>query len=196
MDNWINILDENILKTNVNFAALFVLNYECLKDFVVTQIREFFSDVAIKDGEICCEETESYKKEVRALENNIENASLRWFVNMDAITEDDYNLYQKIRQKRNDIIHELLKNLNNGFTENDAMLFGEMLRIYRKIDKWWINEIEIPISGEDIPEDYDSEQVCGGQALVLDMINDIVLDHNKERYKNILDELRKMGVIK
>lgn len=196
MDNWINILDENILKTNINFVALFVLNFECLKDFIVTQIREFYSDVEIKDGKIYYEETAAYKTEVRALENNIENASLRWFINMDAITEEDYNLYQKIRQRRNDIIHELLKNLNNGFTENDAMLFGAMLNIYRKIDKWWINEIEIPISGEEILEDYDPEQVCGGQALVLDMINDIVLENNKERYKRILDELRKMGVIK
>ncbi|MBD5486152.1 MAG: hypothetical protein HDR18_11655 [Lachnospiraceae bacterium] len=78
MDNWINILDENILKTNINFAILFVLNFECLKDFIVTQIREFYSEVAIKDGKICYEETESYKTEVRSLENNIENASLRW----------------------------------------------------------------------------------------------------------------------
>lgn len=30
MNNWVNILDENIIKTNVNFAALFVMNYECL----------------------------------------------------------------------------------------------------------------------------------------------------------------------
>ena len=35
MDNWANILDENIVKTNVNFAALFVMNYECLKDYVI-----------------------------------------------------------------------------------------------------------------------------------------------------------------
>ena len=112
---------------------------------------------------------------------------------MDAITEDDYDLYQKIRLRRNEIIHELLINLNNGFSENDAMLFSGMLNIYRKIDKWWINEIEIPTSGEEIPEDYDPEQVCGGQALVLDMINDIVLENNKERYKGILDELRKIG---
>lgn len=60
---------------------------------------------------------------------------------------------------------------------------------------YWINEIEIPTSGEEIPEDYDPEQVCGVQALVLDMINDIVLENNKERYKGILDELRKMGIV-
>ena len=44
MDNWKNILDENILKYNVSFAAIFVLNYECLKDYVINQVREFYSD--------------------------------------------------------------------------------------------------------------------------------------------------------
>ena len=38
MDNWKNILDENILKYNVSFAAIFVLNYECLKDYVINQV--------------------------------------------------------------------------------------------------------------------------------------------------------------
>ena len=43
MDNWKNIFDENILKTNMNFAAVFVMNYECLKEFVIEQIRDFYS---------------------------------------------------------------------------------------------------------------------------------------------------------
>ena len=41
MDKWKNILDENILKYNVSFAAIFVLNYECLKDYIINQVRDF-----------------------------------------------------------------------------------------------------------------------------------------------------------
>lgn len=195
MDNWNNILNEDVLKFNINFAALFVLNFECLKDYIITQPRTFYSDVLIKDGELCCEETEEYKKEVRSLEKNIENASLRWFMNTDAITEEDYNLYQELRERRNDITHELLKNLNNGFNETDAKLYIKLLELYQKIDKWWINEIEIPISGEVLPDEYDSEQVLGGQAMILSIINDIIFDNNKERYKNLLDELKKLGIV-
>lgn len=44
MDNCANILDENIIKTNVNFAALFVMNYECLKDYVISQVKGFYCD--------------------------------------------------------------------------------------------------------------------------------------------------------
>lgn len=195
LDNWNNIWNEDVLKFNINFAALFVLNFECLKDYIITQPRTFYSDVLIKDGELCCEETEEYKKEVRSLEKNIENASLRWFMNTDAITEEDYNLYQELRERRNDITHELLKNLNNGFNETDAKLYVKLLELYQKIDKWWINEIEIPISGEVLPDEYDSEQVLGGQAMILSIINDIIFDNNKERYKNLLDELKKLGIV-
>jgi len=60
-------LNEDILKFNLNFASLFVLNFECLKDYIITQTRTFYSDVGIKDGELCCEETEEYKKDVRLL---------------------------------------------------------------------------------------------------------------------------------
>lgn len=196
MDNWENILDEDILKTNINFAALFVLNFECLKDYVVTQVRDFYSDVMIENGELHSKETDAYKREVRQLEKNIEDASLRWFINSEAITEEDYELYQKIRRRRNDITHELLKNLNEGFVEKDAKLFGEMLNLYSKIDKWWINEIEIPISGDYLPDDYDPEQVLGGQALILSIINNIVLGNEQDKYRELLDELKKYGIIK
>ena len=39
MDNWKNILDENILKFNVNFAAIFVLNYECLLHLLMRMVE-------------------------------------------------------------------------------------------------------------------------------------------------------------
>ena len=55
MDNWANILDENILKANVSFAALFVMNYECLKDYIISQVKLFYShDISFENGEIIC----------------------------------------------------------------------------------------------------------------------------------------------
>lgn len=190
MDKWKNILDENILKYNVSFAAIFVLNYECLKDYIINQVRDFYSDNGKWDGDnYISEETAKYKKEVRALDKNIENASLKWFLQLDVITVEDFEKYQVIRKRRNDITHKLLKNLNDGFTENDNKLFGDMLEIYNKIDKWWINEIEILITENDIPEDYDRNEVCGAQAMILSIINSMVLGNKGAEYKEILDKL-------
>lgn len=194
MDFWNNILDENILKTNVNFAAMFVLNYECLKDFVVNQIRDFFADnIKFDRDRTIYEESHAYKDEVRSLDENIENASLKWFIQSDAITQSDYDTYQKIRKRRDDITHELLKNLNEGFKESDVKLFSDLLSIYSKLDKWWINEIEIPISGEDVPEDYDRESVCGGQAVELSIINSIILANKGNEYKDLLKTISEMN---
>lgn len=193
MDNWWNILDEGILKYNVSFASMFVLNYECLKEYVIGQIREFYSEnIHFEDDKMVCEESLSYKREVRTLDKNIENASLKWFIKENVITHEEYEIYQKIRQRRNDITHELLKNLNKGFNEQDVKLFSSLLDMYRKIDKWWINEIEIPISGNEIPDNYDMENVCGGQAIVLSIINNIVLGNEGAKYKEVLESLLKV----
>lgn len=66
-----------------------------------------------------------------------------------------------------------------------------MLEIYNKIDKWWINEVEIPIAGDEISDDYDRNLVCGGQAMILSIINSIVLGNQGTEYKDILDKLTK-----
>ncbi len=189
MDNLSNIFDENILKFNISFAAIFVMNYECLKEYVVEQVRGFYSEHFYMDGDrIVFEESNTYKEKVRILDKQIDNASLKWFIEAGAITQEDYDVYQKIRKKRNDITHQLLQNLSAGFDEEDAQLFADMLRIYNKLDKWWINEIEIPTSVDEIPEDYDREGVCGGQAIMLSIINEIVFGNGGDRYKEMLKE--------
>lgn len=45
-----------------------------------------------------------------------------------------------------------------------------------------------------MPDEYDPEQVSGGQAMILSIINDIIFDDNKEGYKNLLDEWKKLGI--
>lgn len=127
------------------------------------------------------------------LDENIENASLKWFIQSDAITQSDYDTYQEIRKRGDDITHELLKNLNEGFKESDVKLFSDLLSIYSKLDKWWINEIKIPISGEDVPEDYDRESVCGGQAVELSIINSIILANKGNEYKDLLKTVSEMN---
>ena len=68
MDNWKNILDEDNLKSNVNFAAMFVLNFECLKDYVVSQIRDFYSDsFHFENEKVICNESKAYKDHVQIM---------------------------------------------------------------------------------------------------------------------------------
>ena len=94
MDEFQNLFDEDTLRKNIEFASLFVLNYECLKEYVVNQVREFYSDrIRFVQDELICKESEKYKKAVRNLDKNIDTASLKWFLQAGAINEQELNLY-------------------------------------------------------------------------------------------------------
>ncbi len=97
MNTWNNILDEESLKSSIIFAALFVMNFECLKDFVVTQPREFLGEVCLKDGKIDIQNSESYKR-VTSLDKNLENASLKWFIKLGAISNEDLDAICGLRR--------------------------------------------------------------------------------------------------
>ena len=72
----------------------------------------------------------TYKEKVRSLDKNLENASLKWFIDAGAITQ----------------------------------------------------------------EDYDRDGVCGGQALMLSIINKIVFGNTGDKYKELLNELMKRNM--
>ena len=62
MDNWKNILNEDILRTNAIFAVVFVMNYECLKEFVIDQIKFFYAENYFMDGDnLLPEESNAHK---------------------------------------------------------------------------------------------------------------------------------------
>lgn len=160
----LNVLDEERLKLNCHFVSLYILYYECLKDALVSLPKSFYTleKLVLKDGNAFLHETDTYKEEVRKLDNHIENASFKWFVSVGALSEKEYSSFDKLRKFRNRIVHDLLFYLNEGFSEDEVKYLVELIEIYRKIEKWWINEIEIPIGG-DISEPYDSENVVSGR---------------------------------
>lgn len=80
--------------------------------------------------------------------------------------------------------------LTEGFTEDKVKYLVELIVLYKKIETWWINEIEIPISGN-IHESYDSENVVSGQGLMLEIIQDVLLNDGKNS-EEILSELYKL----
>ncbi len=189
-----NILDKEMLFDTLTFSMLFLLNYECLKDFICENMRDFLSSeysLNEKNGEIELVESKKYKDELKRLCSKSKlRASVLWFKEIGAINQNDIDLFFKAREKRNFITHELEHALAEGATKEDAELFVSMVELYSKLDKWWINNIEIPTSPDDNLGDYESESVVGGQALFLSVVNDIVLG-NGDSYKDILDDIKK-----
>lgn len=186
----LNVLDEKRLKPNIHFASLYVLYYECLKDSLIELPKSFFcNDTEIKDGNIIVHESEEYKENVRKLDDHIENASFKWFIMVGAVSDEDYLSFNKLRKFRNKIVHELMLCLSEGFSDYEVKYLVELIGIYRKIEKWWINEVEIPTSG-DIYGPYDLENVISGQGLILEIIQDILINDGKDSEALLIEFLK------
>jgi len=150
-ESWLKFLNPDSLKLNLIRASLYLTCWEMLKESVVDQPRGFFC-MGLMEGE----ETISpeYAAEVLALAKDPLIASALWFRKMEAISDDDIALLRKLRSHRNEVAHRLPEFLASVKAEVKLEFFKEIFFLVQKIDKWWIQEIEIPINPE-----YDDRQL-------------------------------------
>lgn len=106
---------------------------------------------------------------------------------MDAISEKEFNKILEIRDDRNKIGHELLDLLLNDFEVDMIENFIELINICKKIDKWWINNIEIPIAGDGIAPGYDENGVMSSNWLLCEILIGTI--YGKKTYKEIVEKI-------
>jgi hypothetical protein len=140
-DSWLKFLNPESLTQNLTRAALYITCWELLKEAVLDQPRDFFTH-EWRDGEGIPSPT--YKTEVLSLDRDPLIASALWFRDQQAITDDDIHTLRALRTHRNDIAHELPKFLGSKEFDVRLDLLTGMFHFVEKIDKWWIQNIEIP----------------------------------------------------
>ena len=189
-----NILDKNSLRGNIIRSSLFVLLFEVLKNFIIDHPRGLYciDTFEMKDEKFIYKENEKYKQRVRALDSKIFPASVRWFQNHDALTEEEVSVIFKAEQRRNVFVHEIMKVLTEGCTEEDTLLFSDLASIYRKLDSWWIFNVEF--DPDDVPnsEDVTQDTCCSMSAFLLQIIKDIALG-NDEPYSGWMEQIREFA---
>lgn len=191
---WKNILDRDILKDSINMVALFVTVYELLEDTIISKPKDFytiweFDDKARKkyadqvlslyDKSACPEITTNNKELI---------SSLIWFKNNGAIDADDIKVFADSRVLRNKVTHEMLYTIAAGGKQLVEQ-FALMYALFCKIERWWILEIEVPISGEYEPGEIDQQEVMSGQMLVLETILDILANDSNVNFKEVCELL-------
>lgn len=70
-----------------------------------------------------------------------------------------------------------------------AVQFALMYALFCKIEKWWINEIEVPISGDFLLGEYDPDGVMSGHMMVLETIIDILANDSNSHFKEACEHL-------
>lgn len=198
LDNAERICDKESLQVQLSFMALFIGMFEFMKDTLLSRVESFLcSDMTQnEDGEWVYIHNDTYKNEIekRLVDGKIVKDRLRntvlWFKDAEAITDDDYELFRKLRDKRNSYTHKMAQHVWDGLPEQDAKGLLDLLDLFIKLDKWWINEIEIPISGEFTPDSYDEDSVESMALLTFKMMINTLFGGKSEEYLEMIQILR------
>ena len=207
MSNNINdlerILDKDSLKVELSFMAIFIGLFEYLKDTVCSRVESFLcTDMTRTDeGELVWVHTEEYKSEIekrivdgKVVKDRLRNTML-WYKEAGALTEKDYVRFLELRKKRNSYAHEMTTHILDGLPEQDMHALIDLLELFRKLDQWWINEVEIPISGDFEPGSYQEDEVESMALITFKMlISTLFVEGKSEEYLEMLRGLNNQNL--
>jgi hypothetical protein len=149
-DQWRNLLTPEILRTRLISCSIYLTAFHLLKASVVDRIKGFFTD-GFKDGKILV--SAKYSTDVLARNRSPVYASLDWLKENGALNNEDMALYGRLAQHRNDISHALHANLLNETSMRELpVLFDQLRQLLRKIEVWWIANVEMTIRQDDLLE--------------------------------------------
>lgn len=171
--------DGNDIRQELMAASLFIMTYECLKDFVEDRFKGFFTDVSEATGngtvidtfspiwpevkekslsDSLGEQETRYKELAKKLANidmgkvTLFQAGCAWLHKMEAVTDDDMILLIQISKFRNELAHELYRWLfDDSVPQIEAKIVNAPINLYFKISNWWIKNVEASIN----PEGYE-----------------------------------------
>lgn len=175
---WERFLDPDVLRPNLILASIYIAAFEILKNSIVERLRDFYVYGIDLNGLIIMP---TYREEVLAKDKSPTYASLKWLKESKVITDDDIEKFNKAKECRNLLAHEIMKMLMSGLPQDFAERFSDMAALLEKIEKWWIINFEIPIDLDLVNnlEKYDLDGIVPGPIMGLKMLVDIALGSNE-----------------
>lgn len=172
-----NISDKDTIQNHLTFMALYIALYENFTTMFVEKVRFFLCEPSIQNGKLEHNESQLYREKIknRVVDDkgnkDILKATMLWLQDEGAMSEQDYSDFLEIKSIRNTYAHEMARLIVEGVPLDDMHWLIKLLGLYGKLDKWWINEIEIPISGEFPPGTYDENSV---ESLMLSAFKSVI----------------------
>ncbi len=193
----LKMLDEFLkpesLRQKLIQASVFIAVYENFKSSIVDNVKYFYC-IGFEDGkELFRGYEENVLSRAESKNNRQIKATLLWYKEHGAISDQDIDNFKVMTDLRNILGHELLGKLLEGLPENILDVYFDMIALFEKITKWWIMEIEVPTSPDFTPEQYDEIAWEGVTSVALEfikMMTDIAFTGN-EAYLEQLKDLKK-----
>lgn len=179
-EQWEQLLTPAVMQEKLVSASLYVTAFELLKESVIGRIRSFYMVGFNADGEVI---DEKYETVVLSRNKNPLLASLDWLSENDVIDESDRQAFERIRTTRNLLAHELPSMIMGGKDFKHVERFQELVALLKKIEVWWVVNMEIPVNADFDGKEIDEEGIVPGPVLMLQMMLE-VLSGNEELLKH------------
>ena len=194
----INLFSKADLRANLDGASYFIIIYEAFIDMLEYYVKSFYENYSIEDGELVVKLSPKYEELILKKKYKLKNgriktchlyAQLDWFKARGAIDDEDFQLVDVARLRRNTIVHEFFNTLQEGLGEEDARLMSGLLLLYMKIDNWYFKNVEAAIAYDEIPEDADLDASFSLNTMFLRAIYQILFMDKGDEYDKALRDL-------
>jgi hypothetical protein len=179
--SWEEFLNPDMLRPRIISASIYIAAFEILKDAIVCCIRDFYSIGFDEAGDLI---DPRYESEVLRRNRSQLHASLDWLQEHGAIDEADLVKFDRIKNCRNQLAHNLFSILAaEGMPSDFDSTLQQMVALLHKIELWWITEVEIPTNPDFDEKDVDVAGIVPGRIMGLQWMCDIALgDEKKSRH--------------
>lgn len=154
------LLNPQKLRANLLSASLYLTSYELMRSSVVDNVRGFFSIGSD------AREHARYKREVlRLYPKDAFQATCLWVQNNAGLSSADIREIQELRNKRNQVAHELPKLIADVDASLDLSWLHRIRAIVAKFDRWWLRTFEM-----DLPDITPDDDIHSGNMILMDLI--------------------------
>ena len=185
---WEELLTPSIARGKLISTSVFITAFEILKQSILGRPRTFFADGYDLNGPIVGAD---YKAEVLSRNTSPTYASLDWLKHHGAIDDADILTFENIKNTRNSLAHELHRVVLEGMDFKHVDRFEELVALLRKIEVWWVVNVEIPANPDFDDQEINEEEIVPGPVLMLQMMlevvsgNDELLSHYRKGTGNV-----------
>lgn len=179
-EQWEQLLTPAVMQEKLISASLYITAFELLKDSIIDRIRSFYMIGIDENGMVIDNE---YEKVVLSRNKNPLQASLDWLVENQVIDAEDVESFKRIRTTRNLLAHELPAMVMGATNYQHTERFQELVALLKKIEVWWVVNMEIPANPDFDDQEIDEEGIVPGPVLMIQMMLE-VLSGNEELLKH------------
>lgn len=184
-DRWERFLDPEVLRPSLFMATMFITTFEILKDSIVDRIRDFYTNGWDENGSIVSPE---YQQQVTSRNKSAVYASLEWLLERDVIDQVDFQTFENLKKIRNMLAHQLFSVVTGQVESDHSTQFPVLVELLRKIELWWVINLEIPTNPDFDDQEIDEAGIVPGAVLSLQMLIEVASGNTE-----LLEHWRKMS---